>query len=156
MVVYNLLNLLSWSWINFLSHPSVLLAYCTILPGCNSGMQQACIPAGVQVQPDSESKPRQTAAACTLCHSGSKLTLKRKENYHHSFFLLLSSQPGCFHSLCQGVWTAGVHPDNWGEGGSRQTSGGCQAGSAAGRSVFQNPRGYLTLLYFTSFWTASL
>lgn len=50
----------------------------TYWPGCNSSMRQACRPAGVQVQPDSQSKPRQTPAAGALCHSGSKLTLKKQ------------------------------------------------------------------------------
>lgn len=39
-------------------------------------MRQARHPAGVQVQPDNQNKPRQTPAAGTLRHSGRKFTLK--------------------------------------------------------------------------------
>lgn len=67
--------------------------------GCNSSMQQACRPAGVQVQPDNQSKPRQTPAAGALCHSGSKLTLRKKTKKLSSAFL--PSSP-----LNQGAFTA--------------------------------------------------
>ncbi|KAG7230200.1 hypothetical protein INR49_012333 [Caranx melampygus] len=63
--------------------------------GCKSSVQQACRPAGVQVQPDSQSKPRQTPAAGALYHFGSKFTLLEKETYH------VPSSP-----LKQGAFTA--------------------------------------------------
>lgn len=115
------------------NYASLLL--CTPWPGCKSSVQQACRPAGVQVQPDSQSKPRQAPAAGALCHSGSKLTLAEKENYH---MLLCPPLTGGFHSLCQGSWTASVLPDTWGEGGSWQTFGGCPTGSATGSTALWN------------------
>lgn len=73
---------------------------CTYWSGCKSSMQQAFRPAGVQVQPDNQSKPRQTPAAGALCHSGSKLTLREKKTKKLSSALLPSSP------LNQGAFTA--------------------------------------------------
>lgn len=55
-----------FSWV-FVPH-----LLCDYWPGCRSGMQQACKPPGVQVQPDSQSQPRQATTAGSLCHSRSK------------------------------------------------------------------------------------
>uniref|UniRef100_A0A3Q2Z1K1 Methenyltetrahydrofolate synthase domain-containing protein n=1 Tax=Hippocampus comes TaxID=109280 RepID=A0A3Q2Z1K1_HIPCM len=51
-------------------------------------MHQAHSPAGVQVQPDNQNKSRQTSAACSLCHTGSKFYIFIKLPYN----LLFSSQ----------------------------------------------------------------
>lgn len=74
------------------------LSLFTKCPGCKSSMRQASGAAGVQVQPDSQSKPRQTPAAGTLCHPGSKW--KNTKQNQLSTALLSSSSP------TQGAFTA--------------------------------------------------
>lgn len=63
-------------------------------------MRQARRPAGVQEQPDSQSKPRQTPAAGALCHSGSKSILN--ENQIYAIIIPSSSSS----SLNQGAFKA--------------------------------------------------
>lgn len=65
-------------------------------PGGSSGLQQALRAPGVQVQPDSQSQPRQAAAAGSLCYPGSKC-FKVNKRYDRPF----PSSP-----LTQGAFTA--------------------------------------------------